>query len=138
VHFRVHLVSIGFALLILIGVFELVRQRKLGERYAIVWLAAAVALLVLAIWQRLLTTISHALGIYYPPNAFFVVAFAFAVALLLHFSITTSRLADQARILAQRLALLEEQLRAREGHPAPSEAQAGEETRSEPPSVPMG
>jgi hypothetical protein len=113
-HTRIQIASIAFALLILTGVFELVRRRKLGERYAIVWLAAAVVLLVLAIWRGLLTTVSHAVGIYYPPNAFFVIAFAFALLLLLHFSITTSRLADQSRVLAQRVALLEERLRARE------------------------
>lgn len=113
-HTRIQLASIAFAALMLIGVFELVRRRKLGERYAIVWLAAAIALLVLAIWKGLLTKVSHAVGIYYPPNAFFVIAFAFALLLLLNFSITTSRLADQARVLAQRVALLEEQLRARE------------------------
>lgn len=113
-HTRVHLASIGFALLIVIGVFELVRRRKLGERYAIAWLAAAVVLLVLAIWQGLLIKVAHAVGIYSPPNAFFVIAFAFALLLLLNFSITTSRLADQARVLAQRVALLEQQLRARD------------------------
>jgi hypothetical protein len=57
-------------------------------------------------------------GIYYPPNAFFVIAFAFALLLLLHFSIATSRLADQTRVLAQRVALLEERLRARDAETA--------------------
>lgn len=113
-HTRIQLASVAFALLILTGVFELVRRRKLGERYALVWLAAAIVLLVLAVWKGLLTKVAHAVGIYYPPNAFFVIAFAFALLLLLNFSITTSRLADQARVLAQRVALLEERLRARE------------------------
>jgi hypothetical protein len=122
-HTRVQLASIAVALAILVGVFELVRRRKLGERYALLWMGAAVALLVLAAWQHLLYTLAHAVGIYYPPNAFFVIAFGFAVLLLLHFSIATSRLADETRVLAQRLALLEERLRA---------AQANNDARSEP------
>jgi hypothetical protein len=138
VHTRIQLASIAFALVILAGVFELVRRRKLGERYAMVWMAAAIVLLVLAIWQGLLTKVAHAVGIYYPPNAFFVIAFAFALLLLLNFSITTSRLADQARVLAQRVALLEEQLQRRAQqlppHPEPPEA----ERDSVPPRVGVG
>ena len=75
---------------------------------------AALALLVLAAWTQLLTTISRAVGIATPSNAFFVIAFAFLLLLLLHFSAAVSRLADETRILAQRLALLEERQR-REG-----------------------
>ena len=43
--------------------------------------------------------------------ALFVVAFGFILALLFHFSLVVSRLADQSRVLAQRVALLEERLR---------------------------
>jgi hypothetical protein len=107
-HTRVQIVSIVFAVLVLVAVFELVRRRHLRERYALVWMAAALVLLVLAIWKDLLTTISKAVGIYYPPNALFVVAFGFLLLLLLHFSAAVSRLSDQTRVLAQRMALLEE------------------------------
>lgn len=132
-HTRVQLASIAFAVIILAGVFELVRRRKLGERYAIVWLAAAVVLLVLAVWKSLLIKISHAVGIYYPPNAFFVIAFAFALLLLVHFSITASRLADQSRVLAQRVALLEERLHAREVEARKAQIEDGDPDRVDPP-----
>ncbi len=108
---RVQIVSIVFAVLVLMGVFELVRQRRLRERYALVWMAAALVLLVLAIWKHLLAVLSHAVGIATPSNALFVVAFAFVLLLLLHFSVSVSRLSDQTRVLAQRLALIEERLR---------------------------
>jgi hypothetical protein len=108
---RVQIVSVGFALLVLLGVFELVRQRRLRERYALLWMAAALVLLVLAIWKHLLSVLSHAVGIATPSNALFVVAFAFVLLLLLHFSVSVSRLSDQTRVLAQRLALVEERLR---------------------------
>jgi hypothetical protein len=108
---RVQIVSIAFALLVLFGVFELVRQRRLRERYALVWMAAALVLLVLAIWKHLLSVLSQAVGIATPSNALFVVAFGFVLLLLLHFSVSVSRLSDQTRVLAQRLALTEERLR---------------------------
>ncbi|MGI8506453.1 MAG: DUF2304 domain-containing protein [Solirubrobacteraceae bacterium] len=108
---RVQIVSIVFATLVFAAVFEMVRRRYLRERYALLWLAAAFALLVLAIWKGLLTAISNAAGIRTPSNAFFVIAFAFLLLLLLHFSAVVSRLSDETRILAQRLSLLEQRQR---------------------------
>jgi hypothetical protein len=108
---RVEIVSVAFALLVLLGVFELVRRRRLRERYALLWMAAATVLLILAVWKGLLSNLSHAVGIATPSNALFVVAFAFVMLLLLHFSVSVSRLGDQNRVLAQRLALTEERLR---------------------------
>ncbi len=98
------------AILICGLIFELVRRRHLMERYALLWLLAGGVVLVLAIWQGLLTTLSHWVGIYYPPAALFAVAFLFVLVMLVHFSIAVSRLSDQNKILAQRLALLQQQL----------------------------
>jgi hypothetical protein len=101
---------IAVAALICVVIFELIRRKHLMERYAILWLVLGITILVLAAWKGLLTTLSHAAGIYYPPAALFAVAFLFVLALLLHFSIVLSRLSDQNKILAQRLALLQQRL----------------------------
>ena len=108
------LAIVGSSALLLL-ILELVRQRRLLERYALLWLFSALVLLALAVWRDFLETISDTIGIAYPPNALFVIAFGFVLVLLLHFSIAVSRLADQSKVLAQRVALLEERLkRARE------------------------
>jgi hypothetical protein len=98
------------ALVICGVIFELIRRKHLMERYAILWLVLGITILVLAAWKGLLTSLSHAAGIYYPPAALFAVAFVFVLALLLHFSIVLSRLSDQNKILAQRLALLQQRV----------------------------
>jgi hypothetical protein len=117
---RVQIVSILFAAFVLGVVLELVRRRYLRERYALLWLGAALVLLVLAIWKNLLTHISTAVGIKTPSNAFFVIAFAFLLLLLLHFCAVVSRLSDETRVLAQRLALLEQQQRSGASASSPS------------------
>jgi hypothetical protein len=91
-------------------IFELVRRKRLMERYAILWLMAGGTLLVLTLWKGLLTTLSHAAGISYLPSALFAVAFLFVLVMLVHFSMTVSRLSDQNTVLAQRLALLQQRL----------------------------
>jgi len=124
---RLQLLAVIASGALLFGVLELVRRRRFLERYAIFWLFAALVMLVLSIWKGLLGTVAHAFGIIYAPNALFVVAFGFVLLLLLHFSLAVSRLADQAKVMAQRLALLEERLRANE-HVA-AEAAEGEQER---------
>ena len=96
-------ISGGLLLLIL----ELVRSKRLMERYALLWLFSTFLLLVLSVWSGLLTSLASALGISYPPSALFAVAFGFVLVLLVHFSLAISRLSDQNKVLAQRLGILQ-------------------------------
>jgi hypothetical protein len=105
---RIQIVAILSTLVLLLVVLELVRRRRLLERYALVWLGSTLVLLGLGIWQGLLGKIADAIGVIYPPNALFVIAFGFVLLLLLHFSTAVSRLTDQTKVLAQRLALTEQ------------------------------
>jgi hypothetical protein len=115
---RIQLVAILGAGVLLLVVLELVRRRHLLERYALLWLLAAAVLLGLAAWRGGLYDVSKAIGVIYPPNALFFIALGFILVLLLHFSAAVSRLTDQSKVLAQRVALLEERLRRSEEWPA--------------------
>src|SRR5437763_17057075 len=86
------------------------RSRRLQEHYAILWLLIWLLILILGLWRGLLSTIADTVGIAYPPSALFVLAAFFILLLLLHYSTVISKLSDQNRILAQRLALLEARL----------------------------
>jgi hypothetical protein len=108
---RIQILIIMVAALLLVGVLELVRRRRLMERYALLWLLSSIVLLALAIWRDALNEIANQVGVAYPPNALFIVGFGFVLWLLLHFSVAISRLNDQSKILAQRVALLEERQR---------------------------
>jgi hypothetical protein len=108
---RVQIVAIVVTLVLFGIVLELVRRRRLVERYALLWMSAAFALLVLAVWRDLLDIGSDFLGIAVPSNALFLVAFGVIFVLLLHFSVATSRLGDETKILAQELARLDEEVR---------------------------
>lgn len=102
--------SIASILLLLI-VFELIRGRRLKERYALLWIATGVVLLVLSVWRDGLNTIAGWVGVStYPPAILFAVAILFVIIVLLYYSTVLSRLVDQNTILAQRLALLEQRV----------------------------
>jgi hypothetical protein len=108
---KLQVIAVVVTALLLLLVFELVRRRRLLERYALLWLLSALVLLVLASWSGLLERVSSTVGIATPSNALFVIGFAFVLVLLLHFSLAVSRLTDETKILAQQVARLDGELR---------------------------
>lgn len=121
---RASIVAAVASVLLLLVVLELVRSRRLRERYALLWLLTGVVLLALSLWRDGLNTIAGWVGVEtYPPAVLFAVGSLFVLAVLLHYSTVISRLSDQNVILAQKLAILESRLeeRARAGPGAATE-----------------
>lgn len=114
---RVSVAAAVGAVLLLALIFELIRRRRLQERYALLWLVTGIAVLVLALWHDALKWISDLVGIQYPPTTLFVLVSLFVVLLLLHYATVISRLVAQNTTLAQRLALLEERVARRDADP---------------------
>jgi hypothetical protein len=105
---RISIAATVVAVVLLLVVFELIRSRRLRERYALLWLATGLVLVGLSAWRDGLNTIARWVGVRsYPPAVLFAVALLFVVLVLLHYSTVISRLTDQNMTLAQRLALLE-------------------------------
>src|SRR5437867_8603626 len=129
---KLQLLAIAASGVLLLIIFELLRRRRLIERYALIWLGSGVVLLVLAVWTGLLEIVSKALGIAYPPNALFAFAFGFVLLLLLHFSIAISRLSGETKVLAQDVARLDRELRELRSAQGGEAEQPGSELVSEP------
>ena len=109
-------IAVIVTLLFLVLVIELVRRRRLVERYALLWITAALVLVVLAVWNGALNWIADSLGILSPPNALFLIGVGALFVLALHFSVAFSRLSEETKILAQEVARLDrEQRRIRAG-----------------------
>ena len=126
---RLQILAILVTAGLFILVFELVRQRRLLERYALLWLFSSAVLLALSVWRGALEELASAVGIFYAPSALFAVAFGFVLVLLLHFSLAISRLAEQTKVLAQRIGLLQhevDELRSRLGDAETAEAEPAE------------
>jgi hypothetical protein len=115
---KLQLLAIFASGVLLAIVFELLRRRRLIERYALIWLGSAVVLLGLAVWKGLLDRLADLMGIAYPPNALFMIAFGFVLVLLLHFSLAISRLSNETKVLAQVVARLDRELRELRGRSA--------------------
>lgn len=111
ISFRAQVIAIVVTLAIFLFVLDLVRRRRLAERYALLWMIAALFLLILAIWTGGLEAIAEVMGIAEPANAIFLLAFGLGFLLLLNFSVASSRLSEETKVLAQEVARLDQELR---------------------------
>jgi hypothetical protein len=98
------------SLVLLIAVLELVRRRRLREKYALLWILTAIVLLVLSVWRGAVTSIATALGVSYGPTVLFAVGALFVLVVLLHYSTVISALTDRTVVLAQKVASLEQRI----------------------------
>ena len=116
------MMEIAFHLRLIIGILcfglagiiiELIRQDRLKEHYAIVWLFTSVSMFVFGIWPNSLNVISRIVKLHHL-TTLFIVAFLFLLAIVLQFTLAISQLFDRNRRLTQELAWLRfelEQLR---------------------------
>lgn len=110
--FRIQVLAIAGSLAVLGTVVHLLKRKKLREEYALLWLAIALGFLGLSLWRELLTRLSFAIGVAYPPAALFLILIMGAYLLLLHYARVISKLADTNRDLAQELGLLRAEVEA--------------------------
>jgi hypothetical protein len=106
-----HLVIVFCAFALMILIFELVRKRRLREEYSWLWLLTGAVIVVAAfVPHSLLMVLAEFLGSRNPPAAIFFVAFCFVTLLCLQLSVRLSRMTEQVKTLAQKIALLEQDL----------------------------
>ncbi len=95
------------SLFFLLLTLELVRRRKIDERFSILWVVIAAGMLLLAsVLYPVMLRLAPLTGIVYPPTALFLLAFVGVVFLCLYLTIVLSHLRLQNRKLAQEMALL--------------------------------
>jgi hypothetical protein len=107
---RAHIFVLLLAVFTIWFILRLVRRRQLRAKYAILWLTVGVGVLILAAVPNLLNPISSIAGIYYQPATLLLFASVFLLCLDLHFSWELSRLEDRTRTLAEKHALLQEEV----------------------------
>lgn len=108
---RIQVFAILASAAVCIVIVELVRKKKLMEKYSLIWIFSTVILITLSLWRNFLERLADFLGIYYAPTALFIVLSFCGLGLLIHFSIAISTLTEQNKILAQEVALLKNEVR---------------------------
>lgn len=107
---RIEIFAILGCLFLCFLILELIRKKKLLEKYALLWFASTIVLTMFAVWRDLLEKLASLLGVYYAPSALFLIALFCGLVLVLHFTIVISKLSEQNKILAQTVALLKQKV----------------------------
>ena len=111
------------ALITLTLLFELMRRRRLREKYAVFWVVVAIATLVIAVFPETLTAAADLVGVQVPANLLFFGASMLLLGVSIHQSYELGRLEERTRTLAEEVGLLRLEVEthhtvAHPGHPA--------------------
>jgi hypothetical protein len=106
----VHIIALVSALTTLTVIVELSRRRQLREKYAVVWLGVGVVVAVFAITPGLFNRLAHSMGVINPPDLLAVTAALFLLVVCVQMSWELGRMDDKARLLAEEVALLRNDL----------------------------
>jgi hypothetical protein len=106
-----YLLGIVGALLVIFVVVELLRRGRLRERHAVWWLLAGVFALVAAVFPSTVVWLASVIGIEVPINLVFFVSIAILFLVCLQLSAEATRLESKTRTLAERVALIELEVR---------------------------
>lgn len=91
---------------IVIMVFTQVRNQKMKEKYAALWLGVSCVIIVLAVFPSLLWWLADITGVVVPVNLLFLLAIIMLIAVTLHLTLEISKISDEARALAEEVAIL--------------------------------
>lgn len=103
---RLTIVSVIVALAALVLVFELLRRRRLREKYAVIWVVISIGTLVVAVFPPLLRWVADLVGIQTPSNLLFFVSVIILFAVSLQLSREVGLLEEQSRRLAEEVGSL--------------------------------
>jgi hypothetical protein len=87
-------------------VFELLRRRRLREKYAVIWVVISIGTLVIAIFPVVLRWVAGLVGIQTPSNLLFFSSLLILFAVSLQLSREVGLLEDQSRRLAEEVGVL--------------------------------
>lgn len=100
------IITLIVAFLVVAMVFRMLRRGQLREKYAILWLSLGVITVILAGFPQILLWVSRALGVEVPANLIFAMALFLLVCVSLHLSWELSTVEEEARVLAEDVAIL--------------------------------
>lgn len=95
---------------IVLLVIDMLRRKKIREKYAALWLLVGLSMLVLAAFPRLLEFVASLLNVQVPSNLLFAMSILLALGVCLHLSWEISVVEDETRVLAEEAAILRAQL----------------------------
>ena len=110
---RVYVALLGLA--VLLFVINMVRTRRLQERYALLWLLAGLALTIAPLFANQLDRLATAMGFDYAPALLLMLAVVGLLLLIFQLTLNITSQSEHLKVLTQEVALLRQEVQALTG-----------------------
>lgn len=121
--------AIALCIVVVVLLYLLLRSRRIREKYAAIWIALAIAVVILGIFPGLAFWLADLVGVEAPVNLLFALAFVVLLSVCIQLSSEVSHLEEDTRTVVEELALLRLEL---EEHLAASPAEPSSEAEDLP------
>lgn len=101
-----YLFALMGSLITLVLMFELLRRRRLREKYAALWISVAVVVIVVGAFPQILYWLADLVGITAPVNLLFFLSLLVLLVVCVQLSAEISSLEQESQTLAEESALL--------------------------------
>ena len=117
---NVYITAILVCVVLALALVQLLRTRRIREKYAAVWILLTGGVLILAAFPQVAFWLSRLVGVQTPVNLVFALAIVVLLAVCVQLSAEVSGLEEETRTLAEEIALLRLEVRSLAGPPQES------------------
>ncbi len=107
----IYVAAIAVCILLVLAVVQLLRTRRIREKYAAIWIVLTLAVVVTGAFPELAFWVSSLVGVQTPANLVFALAIVVLLAVCIQLSAEISNLEEETRSIAEELALLRLEVR---------------------------
>ncbi|MDR1214404.1 MAG: DUF2304 domain-containing protein [Propionibacteriaceae bacterium] len=97
---------LALCLALVVSLIQLLRRRRIREKYVALWIVVAIGVIVLGAFPGLTSSLARLVGIQLPANLVFTVALFFLLIVCVQLSVAVSSLEERTRRLTEEIALL--------------------------------
>ncbi|KRC34170.1 DUF2304 domain-containing protein [Oerskovia sp. Root22] len=101
-----YLFAVTLCALLVVALIQLLRKRRIREKYAGIWIIVALGVTVLGAWPGLAVGLAKLVGVEVPANLVFSSALVVLLVVCVQLSIGVSSLDERVRTLTEEIALL--------------------------------
>lgn len=110
-----------FSVLFLFVIFRSVSRGRLQLKYALMWIAVGIILIIAAVFPDIVSFFSSLLGFHVASNMVFMIAIVLILTVCLSLTMIVSWQARDIRVLIERVSLLEKRLSEKDDEPCEGE-----------------
>jgi hypothetical protein len=101
-----YLFAVSLCALLVVALIQLLRKRRIREKYAGIWIIVALGVTILGAWPGLAVGLARIVGVEVPANLVFSSALVVLLVVCVQLSIGVSSLDERVRTLTEEIALL--------------------------------